>query len=497
MTRAFPAQGQGPLARRAVSAMLWSYGSFLSARLLTLLATALLARLLTPREFGEVALALVLLALLETLSHLGLAQALVLQGRSEGGNQDDDPADTAFFATVGLSAAVALIIAACGGAAAAFFDQPTLRAMLPVLGGALLLRALGYTHYAIAQRELAFRQRSTAEIGEVLVRGLTGVGLALSGVGAWSLILAQVAGAVTFVASLWILVPWRPRWRVRRAHLRRLVGFGSAVTGVDLLAAVITNVDYVVVGRTLGPAALGLYTLGFKVPELLVFSFALVADRVLFPVYAAVRRPELAAAVTQALRYVLHVSVGCTVAVALLARPLIAVLFGDQWATAVPAAQVLALYALATALTIPAGSALKAIGRADVVLKIAVPWAATAIVLVILAAPRGITAVAVAQTVAACLAAATGLLVARRMLGLSLREVARAGRPSLAAGAAMALTIAAVGRLDLPDPALLLLGGGAGAVTYAAALALLDRDAVRALVDQLKPPAPVDATPAP
>lgn len=475
-----------PLLRRAVSGMLWSYGSFLSARLLTLLATTLLARLLSPGEFGEVALALVLLALLETLSHLGLAQALVLQVRN---GADDEAADTAFVATVTLSAAVALVIAASGGLAASFFGQPSLRTLMPVLAAALFLRALAYTHYALAQRDLAFRQRSTAEIGEVLVRGVTGVGLALGGLGAWSLVIGQLVGAMTFTALLWTLVPWRPRLRVRRAHLRRLAGFGSAVTGVDLLAAVITNVDYVVVGRTLGAGALGLYTLGFKVPELLVFSFALVADRVLFPVYAAVQRSELAAAVTEALRYVLLASMGCTVAVALLARPLIDVLFGDQWAGAVPAAQILALYALATALTIPAGSALKAIGRADVVLKIAVPWALTAVVLVVLAAPHGIAAVALAQTAAACLAAVTGLLVARPLLGLSLRAVFRGSLPALTAGGAMALVLWGIGRVGLGNLATLVAGGAAGSAVYAGVVLLLDREAVRMLADQLRRPA--------
>lgn len=491
MTRTPAPDRPRPLLRRAVSGMLWSYGSFLSARLLTLLATALLARLLSPREFGEVALALVLLALLETLSHLGLAQALVVHVRDGDDDGDDDAAaaDTAFVATVSLSAGVALIIAASGGLAASFFDQPSLRALLPVLAAALFLRALAYTHYALAQRDLAFRQRSTAEIGEVLIRGLTGVGLALGGLGAWSLVLAQLAGAATFTVLLWTLVPWRPRLRVRRAHLRSLAGFGSAVTGVDLLAAVITNVDYVVVGRTLGAGALGLYTLGFKVPELLVFSFALVADRVLFPVYAAVQRSELAAAVTEALRYVLLASVPCTVAVALLARPLIGVLFGDQWAAAVPAAQILAFYALATALTIPAGSALKATGRADVVLKIAVPWSVTAVVLVVLAAPHGIAAVAAAQTAAACLAAAAGLLVARRLLGLSLRAVCRVGLPAMVAGVAMALVLWGIGRAGLGDLATLAVSGAAGSAVYAGVVLLLDREAVRTLAGQLRRPA--------
>ena len=104
-------------------------------------------------------------------------------------------------------------------------------------------------------------------------------------------------------ATLWAVVPWRPRLRGRRSHLPVLVRLGAAYSGVDVLAAVSANVDYLFVGRVLGPAALGLYSIAFRLPDLLVMNLSLVAGRVLFPAFAAVARDALGGAYLLAFRY--------------------------------------------------------------------------------------------------------------------------------------------------------------------------------------------------
>jgi len=481
------------LARRTIIGVVWAYCGYLGARLLLLVATVLLARLLAPAEFGVVSLALVFVALLETLSHFGLAQALVVQPRRspdrssrprKGGPRDGevDPADTAFVTTASLGLGTAALIAAVAPSAAIFFRQPALRLILPVLGVTLFIRSLGYTHYALAQCDLDFRSRSIAEVAEVATRGVLSVALALAGAGAWSLVLGQVAGVVAFNAVLWQRVRWRPRLRFSGEQARQLSSFGGAVTGVDLLSAVISNADYVTVGRVLGTSALGVYTLAFKVPEMLIFSLSLVADRVLFSAYAGMETDRLARSVVRSLRYTLLISVGLTVGLVLLAQPLVAVLFGPHWAGAVPSLRILSIYAVSVALTVPAGSAFKACGRADLLLKIAVPWTVIAVGLIVAGAPHGIAAVAGAQAVGAASA-------------LSMRTLVAAAAPPLLAGALAAAALIAVAAASLPPVAHLVLGAAAGASAYVAGLLWLGRDSIDEIVGLLRrqpggPPAP-------
>lgn len=486
------------LARRTLRGAGWAYGSYLAGRLLVLAATAVLARLLAPADFGLVALALVFIALLETVADLGMSQALVVVRE-----RVDEYADTVFTLALVTGALLFCVTASLGPVAAAFFDEPALTAMLPVLGANFLLRALGSTHYALAQRRIDFRSRTAAEVAEVTLRGLVGIALAFAGWGAWSLVLGYLAGTIALTAVLWALVPWRPSLRIRREHVRRLWRFGGAVTVLDVLAAAIANVDYAFIGRVLGPAALGLYALGFRLPELMVLNLSAVAGQVLFPAFASLPRAALAPAFVLSLRYTAMIALPAAVGLAMLAEPLTLTLFGDAWRGAVPATQLLTVYALGVALGIPAGSAYKALGRVGVLLALAVPRVGLVIVALAAFGGQGIVAVAACQAAVAAAFAATGIALACRLLRVAPRALWGAAWPSLAASAGMAVALTALlGEIGTPWIAILACVPTGGA-TYLGLLWLLDRGSLERLLATASPrfagrppaaPCPRDAT---
>jgi PST family polysaccharide transporter len=460
--------------------MLWAYGSYVGGRLLVLVSTAILARLLDPAAFGLVALALVFTALLESISDLGVGQALVIV---RGETDLRQRAETAFTFSLLLGAGLTLATVAIAPLAAQFFAQPALTALLAVLGTNFFLRALGSTHYALAQRQLEFRARTAAEVADVVVRGLTGIGLALAGAGAWSLVVGYLVGTATLTAVLWALVPWRPRLRIRRAHLRDLVGFGGTLSAVSVIGAVIGNVDYAFIGRVLGPASLGLYTLGFRLPELIVVNLAIVAGEVLFPAFAAVDQRALADAFLISLRYTLMVALPCAAVLVVLAEPLVLAAFGDRWRGSIAPMRLLTLYALAVAVGIPAGTAYKAVGRAGVLLKLAIPRGVLLIAAVAVFVDRGIAAVAACQAAVAGLFAAIGIVLACRLLAAPARDLWAAAWPALAsAGAMLVVMLPLEAALERPWPSLLA-AGAAGSATYLAVLWRLDRRSLLRLRD--------------
>lgn len=464
------------LSRRTVRGMLWAYASFVAGRSLTLAATAVLARLLEPRDFGLVALALVLAALLETVADIGLTQALVIADADELCAR----ANTVFWSSLAIGGLLAVVVSALGPVMAAFFGQDALRRLMPLLGASLLLRSLGATHYALAERALDFRARTQAELASVLVRGLSAVALAAAGAGAASIVIGYVAGAATLSAVMWRLVAWRPRLRAQRGHLRGMAGFGAAFSGVDLLAALSSNVDYLFIGRVLGPASLGLYSIGFRLPELLVMNLTLVSGRVLFPAFARVSRDALPRAFLAALRCTVMLALPLAVGLAVLAQPIVVAVFGARWEGAVAPMQVLTLYALALTLNIPAGTAYKAAGRPHVLLALALPRLLALVVSIALLVHRGIVAVAACQAGAALLVALLSTLLAVRLLGVPARALGAAIWPPALAAAAMGIVLAAVAELLAPWPALAA-GTALGAVVYAGVLWLVARDALAEL----------------
>lgn len=467
------AQGVGA---RTFRGMLWAYGSYVGGRLLVLASIAILAHLLNPSDFGVVAVAVIFIGLMTQIKDLGVSQALVVSPEEEL----EERADTAFAFTVAMGIGLTGLSAALGPVAASFFHEHELVAIMPVLGSTFFIRALGVTHYALAQRAIDFRSRTAGEMADVLVRGATGITLALAGAGAWSLVLGYVAGSTAMTLTLWRLVPFRPRLR-RLSHLRDLLRFGGTLTGVDILSAVISVTDSLFVGRVLGAASLGLYALGFRLPELLIINLSLVAGQVLYPAFASVGRERLSEAFLMALRYTLVVSLPMTVLLAVLAEPLVMLLFGHKWEGAVDAMRVLALFAAAVTIGIPAGTAYKATGRAGVLLALAVPRCALAIASIAIFVHQGIVAVAACQAAVALIFDLFGAALACRLLNVSPGEFGRAAWPPIAAALGMlgvtgAITLA----LDADWPSIFL-GGGAGAVVYLALLWLFARDSIEHL----------------
>lgn len=413
--------------------MFWAYGSYFFGRTLVLLSIAILARLLTPEQFGLVAFALIVTTLLDTFSSFGVSQALIVVKRNDLGTK----ADTAWTLGVLLGAALTAITAALGPVAAAFFDQPELKLMLPILGANFLLRSLGVTHLALAQKELDFRTRTLAELSDVLVRGSVGIGLALAGAGAYSLVGGYLAGSAALTAALWLLVPFRPSLHVHRRDLGGLLRFGGGLTALGVISAVLSQSAYIIIGKVLGAASLGLYTLGFRLPELVIINLSYVAGLVLFPAFAEIARPKLAEAYLTALRYVLMVCVPVAVALALLAEPIVLVAFGDQWADSIPVMQVLTLLALSITVGVPAGTAYKSIGRVDILVKLAIPNALLAVVAILIFVDHGIVAVAVCETAVAATFSLIHILLAGRLLSTGLRRILMAAWPPLVSGAVM------------------------------------------------------------
>ena len=484
--------GTPGVGKRTLRGVMWAYGSYVGGRLLVLASVAILARLLAPSDFGLVSLALVFIGLMQTIKDLGVSQALIISSDEEL----YDRANTAFGFSVLMGAGLTGICALLGPVAADFFHEPRLTAFLPVLGATFLIRALGSTHYAIAQRAIEFKVRTIAEFSDVLVRGAAGIGLALAGAGAWSIALGYVAGSTAMTIALWILVPFRPRFR-NYTHLRSLLRFGGMLTGVDIASAMISGLDSVFVGRVLGTSALGLYGLGFRLPELLILNLSLVAGQVLYPAFATISRVNLGDAFLKAMRYTLVIALPMAVMLAVLAEPLTLLLFGHQWEGSIDVMRVLAIYAAASTIGIPSGTAYKATGKAGVLLALAIPRAALVIGSIAIFVDDGIVAVAACQASVAVLFDLFGAALACRLLHVRARDLLSSAWPPIAAAAGMLAVSAGITvALDAAWPSILI-AGAAGSAVYLGLLWLLARDSLDHLrsLAFTRPQPPVDESP--
>ncbi|MHB8736107.1 MAG: oligosaccharide flippase family protein [Terriglobales bacterium] len=357
--------------RSIVSGVAWSYGSFLSGKLIAFLATVVLARLLTPRDFGAVALCLMALTFLEVGSSLGLFSALIYEARDW-----EQVANVCFWATT--SAAV-LGLGLCWVGApwfAAYFRTPLLRPLMRALAPALLLTALGGTHEALLRRNLAFERKLWPDLATAAGKGLASVLFALGGAGAWSLIWGQLLGAGAGLVVLWLAVPWRPAWRWDAIVWRRVLAYGKHIYAMECSGTVLLNLDFITVGRLLGTTALGFYSIGFRISEMALVSVLNVISRVVFPAFSRLQHApaELERALLNTLRYTLLFAFPFAAALAVLGRDLILALYGPRWLPAIPVLRIMALYAALRSVRHFLGDVYKATGRPQVLSLLTVVW---------------------------------------------------------------------------------------------------------------------------
>ena len=222
---------------------------------------------------------------------------------------------------------------------AAFFGEPRLADIVLLLAAVLLICGLNWFYETILQRELAFRRRFACQVANTLAFSAVSLSLALSGAGVWALIAGYAAGYLANVTALLILTPYRVRPAFDRAEARRIVRSGRGFLWQDLSGFIGENVDYLCVGRLLGPSQLGLYAMAFRQASLPQYAIAEPVAKVTFPAFAQMRRrgEDVRPAFLDALRMIALVT--CPVGVllsaggrAVRARAAGAELAADGWA---------------------------------------------------------------------------------------------------------------------------------------------------------------------
>lgn len=464
--------------RVTARAAVWAFLSTAGAKLITLIGLALLARLLAPREFGLLAFAMVYIAYAETIGDLGSGMALVYWP-----DRREDAAQVTFAVNAVAGVLWCLLTLAIAPLVADFFNAPNGAPIVRVLGFSFIIKYLGNTHDALAHKDLRFRARMIPEVALATVKAGVSLVLAWRGFGAWSLVWGHLAGVATSTILLWVVVPWRPSFRLPLDLVKPMLGYGRGIITVNVLAAITHHADLAVVGRLLGTTALGIYQMASKVPETTIVVLLWVVSKVLFPAFSkmhaageSLRTPYLMAS-----RYISAIAVPASIGLFVLARPVILLFLGRQWLAAVPILGALSVYAAMRALSTHAGDVLKATGRAQLLARLSVLKAILIVPALLLGARWGAEGVAWGLACATALTTTISLVAASRIIRVRLTAMGAAVLPSIVAGGAMAVPVLFWVRwaTHLPPFVQVAVGTMLGAAVYALVLAVVDRDLFR------------------
>jgi PST family polysaccharide transporter len=217
-------------------------------------ATALLARLLDPKDYGLIAMVGVVTAFASLFKDMGLSLATVQKSEI-----NDQQVSNLFWVNVILSVIITVIIVTLAPGVAWFYGEPRLTAITVVTAIGFILSGLTVQHEALLKRQMRFIALSTIAFVSMAMGYVVGIGLAWSGVGYWALVGSQLALLGTNVVAVWLVCGWRPKLPRRDSGVRSMLAFGRNVTGYSTVNYFAGNMDYLLIGKFLGPQQLGFY----------------------------------------------------------------------------------------------------------------------------------------------------------------------------------------------------------------------------------------------
>lgn len=379
----------------AVSGIAWRGLSSLMIRGLRLVVFFVLARLIVPEAFGTIALALVFITVLQHFASGGLSQAIIQHPRITKSHLDSVLVMSLVSGLVLSGALAALAIPIAG-----WLDQPPVGPVLIGLATMPLLVGISMVPEGWLSRQMDFRLLSIRHLTAAGFSVVVAVVLAVAGAGVWALVAQTVVESVVSCVFLWAatLRTYRPGLSVSRRAMREMIGYGSKVVGFDLTTVASNRADDFLVGAFLGPVALGLYSVAYRLLTVLQETLQGVASAVAFPLYSRLQDDDerLTKGFLRSSRLSFAVGAPIFLFAAIAAPQIVPVLLGARWMAAAPVMSVLSAAGIAQMVIEMNNTLLQAKGQAGRVFAFSVIGAVANVVGFVVAVPHGIVWVAAA-----------------------------------------------------------------------------------------------------
>jgi O-antigen/teichoic acid export membrane protein len=331
-----------PIAQQAGSALFWKGVQHTGVKAILFVRLIILARLLSPDDFGLLAISMVAIEFMTRVTDLGMVPALVQRSSA-----DDTHYDTAWTVGVVRAIAIAAIVFLGAPYIAELFDDPRATVIIRVLAILPLIEAAASIKVTELLRNLRFRSLAFIKLPQALANTVVSIALAPS-LGVWALVAGALAGPAAYLAISYVLAPHQPRFRLARSAAHSLIRFGRWIFVNGLIVVSGAAVLRLVISRQLGTAELGLYVLGAKLAFFPAEVASDVIGEVTFPLYA--RLQSNLQKVTRAFQSVLTGMFVLLVPIAalliVLAPSLVEYVLGPRWEDTVPVIQILAFAAI-------------------------------------------------------------------------------------------------------------------------------------------------------
>jgi len=466
-----------------ISALIWKFMERGGSQGIQFIVQILLARILTPDDFGTIAIVIVFITISRLFVESGFNVALIQKK-----DADDIDFSSVFYLSLLFSLLMYGVIYLVSPFIAGFYGDTELIMVLRILSTTLFFGGLNSVQNSFIVKNMLFRKLFMSSLLAIIISGITGVVAALLGLGVWALVLQQLVNQMILTLILWFTIKWRPRLIFSISRLKSLFSFGWRVLVTKLINTLYMNMITLIIGKIYTPDILGYYNRGEQVPRVVVENIDGSLQTVLFPKFSSEQdnNTRLKAIVRRSIVTSSFMVFPMMIGMAAVAEPLIKVILTDKWLPSVPFLQIVCLSYAFTPIQSANLQAINALGRSDITLRLEIVKKVLGLFILIVSIPHGIYAMVIGIAITVVLASFINAYPNKRLLNYSYREQCLDIMPSLCISLIMGVVVYFLNFLKIDLGILLMLQLAVGVGVYTILSKVFKIESLNYLVDIFK-----------
>lgn len=458
---------------KVLSGLIWKFAERISAQLVTFIVSIILARLLSPSDYGAIAIVNIFIALANVFVVSGFGNSLIQKK-----DADDTDFSSVFYFNILMSVVMYLVVLFCAPIIADFYNMDILAPALRVLGLRLIVAGVNSVQHAYVARHMLFKRFFWSTLGGTLVSGVVGIIMAYQGFGVWALVAQYMTNTTVDTIVLWFTVKWRPRLLFSLTRLGAMFSYGWKLLMSALLDTGYNELRSLVIGKMYTSADLAFYNKGKQFPNLIVTNVNTSIQSVLFPAMANSqdKRDQVKAMCRRSIRTSSYIMLPLMAGLALIAEPFVKLLLTEKWLPCVPYLQIMCfVYAMMPIQTANL-QAINAMGRSDIFLKLEIIKKVVGLTVLICVAKYGVMAIALSGIFTTIISSVINSYPNKSLLNYSYLEQVRDLLNGFIPLLAMVIVVLLIGVLKVGSLLLMVLQIIVGAIVYIAVSALTKND---------------------
>lgn len=355
------------LKNKTVKGMGWSALENVTRLGVTFVVSIILARLLSPEEYGLIGILTIFIAIFNAIVDSGFTNALIRKQ-----DATDTDYSTVFYTNLVLSLVLAAVLFFCAKPISVFFERPELVSLTKVMSSVVIINALSIVQRVRTTKAIDFKTQTKITFISSIGSGVIGIAMAYMRYGVWALVGQQISNQLFTTLFFWFYNKWVPKLVFSWASFKEMWAFGSKLLASSLIATAWNEIYQVVIGKCYSPATLGLYTRAKQFADMCSSNLTSVVQRVSYPVLSGIQddRVRLKGAYQRVIKTTMLPTFVLMLGMAACAEPMIYVLIGEQWLECVPMLQIICTYGMLYPLHALNLNMLQVQGRSDLFLKL-------------------------------------------------------------------------------------------------------------------------------